>query len=97
MRRPTRLLLVAGLGLEFALGLYPPMRMNITTDGQFHVGRTDHFFIFSRLGGAWTIDAGRFMVYAFLLAVGVLLCAVLESWLHSRRATNEGSSAVTRL
>jgi hypothetical protein len=88
MRRATTLLLAAGLVLEFALALFPPMRITLAAKaGEFLVGRTEHLSIFSRLGGAWTIDSGRLLAEVFLIAVGTLLAITIESWLHQGRST----------
>ena len=88
MRRETKLLLAAGLALEFALALFPPMRVTLAPEaGSFLVGRTEHFSVFSRVGGAWTIDAGRLLAEAFLIAVATLLVVTIESWLHGGRST----------
>jgi hypothetical protein len=56
-------------------------------------GRTNHFFLFSHVNGGWTIDTGRFFVYAFLIATAVLMAVILESQLHSRGARREGESS----
>ena len=60
--------------------------------GEFLVGRTRHFSIFSRLGGAWTIDAGRLLAEAFLIAVATLLAAAIESWLQGQRSPSPPSN-----
>jgi hypothetical protein len=82
----TRALLSLGLALELLLALFPPMRFTLAAEqGAIILGRTRHFFIFGHLGGAWTIDTGRFVVYAFLIAVATFGCVVLEPWFTSRR------------
>jgi hypothetical protein len=86
LRSPTRLLLSAGVALELILALFPPMRFTLAAEqGGVIVGRTEHFFIFGHFGGAWTIDTGRFVVYAFLIALVTLFCIALEWWLHGGR------------
>ena len=87
MRRPTKILLAAGVAFELALGLFPPLRLTLAAPaGELVVGRTRHFFIFKHLGGAWTLDTGRFFVYAFLIAILLFAVAALEHWLHSQGA-----------
>ncbi len=87
LRPPTRVLLTVGVGLELLLALFPPMRFTLAAEpGSPIVGRTEHFFIFRHLGEAWTIDTGRFVVYAVLLAAATLACVALESWFYASSA-----------
>jgi hypothetical protein len=86
LRRPTRVLLAVGVALELLLALFPPMRFTLALEQGQIVGRTNHFFLFRHLGGAWTIDTGRFVVYAFLVAVVTFAFVALESWFHASSA-----------
>jgi len=84
MRRPAYYLLGLGLALEFLLVLFPPMRITLAAEsGNFLIGRTRHFFLFSHLGGVWVIDTGRFVVYTFLIVVTVLIAIAVEAWIRS--------------
>ena len=90
VRRQARVILTVGLLLGLMLALFPPMRMTLAPEnGDFVVlGRTAHMFLFSNFGGGWTIDTGRFVVYAFLLAVVTCAGLALESWSSSDRTQN---------
>ncbi len=78
-----------GLALELALAMFPPMRLTIGPEpGEFVAGRTDHFFVLSRRGGYWRIDAGRFVVYVTAIGVVTALLVLGESSLHSAKSRN---------
>jgi hypothetical protein len=63
------------------------MRFTIAAEANRVVlGRTRHFFVFSQVGGGWTIDSGRFVVYAFLIAMLTLAVLGLEWWIRTERA-----------
>jgi len=57
-------------------------------ENEIVLGRTKHFFVFSHVGGGWTIDTGRFVVYAFLIAMLTLAVLGLEWWFRTGRARN---------
>jgi len=72
MRRPTRLLLGAGLVLELTIGLFPPMHVTIP-NGAYPIHASRHFFVFRHLYGGWTIDPGRLLAYVLIIAVATAL------------------------
>ena len=89
LRRSTQVLLSAGVAVELLLALFPPMRFTLAPgDNQLALGRTRHFFVLSNIGGAWTIDIGRFVVYAFLIATLTLALVAIESWFRTGGARN---------
>ncbi len=74
----TTFVIIAGVCLEVLLCLFPPMHVSLAPEsGTFALGRTSHFFILSHLGGAWTIDLGRFVVYSALIACLTALARIL--------------------
>lgn len=83
MRTRTRVVIAAGLFVELLLALFPPMRFALAPEpGGVLAGRTEHFFLFSRTGGAWSIDVGRFITYSAAIVVLAAIVALLESWHH---------------
>lgn len=86
MRTSTRGIVTVGLLAELLLALFPPMRANIAAEpNSLVLGRTEHYLIFTRIGGAWSIDVGRFLVYVLLIAWAVALVALLDAWWRTSR------------
>lgn len=84
LSQTTRLIVWATLALEILLALFPPMRITWILERTGMVaGRTAHFFLLSRRHGAWTIDSGRFLVYAVLIALAGTGAILLARWLQS--------------
>jgi hypothetical protein len=89
LRPPTRVLLTVGLALELLLALFPQMRFTLAPEqGGVILGRPKHFFLFGHLGAGWLIDTGRFVVYAFLVAVVTFACVAVGSCFYPSRAHN---------